>query len=94
MQSIASKEQVSTLRRASPFALATDLPQCHSIMRAGSKSFHAASLLLPARVRRPAAAVYAFCRVSDDAVDLASDPARALDALHERLNAVYAGTPQ
>ena len=36
------------------------------------EELHAASLLLPARVRAPASVVYAFCRVSDDAVDLVS----------------------
>ncbi len=49
-----------------------DIARCREILREGSKSFHAASLLLPARVRAPASVVYAFCRVADDAVDLVS----------------------
>src|SRR5688500_19870019 len=62
------------------------------ILRNGSKSFHAASLLLPRRVRGSVAALYAFCRVSDDAVDLASN-GNALAQLRARLDAAYAGTP-
>lgn len=71
-----------------------DLQACRTILEVGSKSFNAASLLLPRRVREPSAAVYAFCRVSDDAVDLAADPARALEDLHRRLDAIYAGAPR
>ncbi len=94
MQSSELKERVETLARRGPFSLAADLDQCRAILRAGSKSFHAASLLLPTRVRRPAAAVYAFCRISDDAVDLAREPARALDRLHARLDEIYCGAPR
>ena len=39
------------------------------VLRKGSKSFHLASRLLPARVRTPTLALYAFCRHADDAVD-------------------------
>lgn len=66
---------------------------CHALMRGGSKSFFLASLALPRRVRAPAAALYAFCRVADDAIDHAEDPARALESLQRRLDAIYAGTP-
>ncbi|MBC7793688.1 MAG: phytoene/squalene synthase family protein [Clostridia bacterium] len=62
-------------------------------MQIGSKSFSAASRLLPPRVRRPATIVYAFCRISDDAVDSAADPAQGLAAMQQRLNAVYAEAP-
>ena len=41
---------------------------CQKAIRCGSKSFHAASLLLPQRVRLPARALYAFCRSTDDLV--------------------------
>lgn len=67
---------------------------CSSIMEVGSKSFAAASRLLPPRVRRPATVVYAFCRVSDDAVDGADDPAAGLRAIRARLDSIYAGTPE
>lgn len=69
-----------------------DVRRCREILRAGSKSFHAASLFLPRRVRGPASVLYAFCRVADDAVDLASPehaPA-AIARMRERLGRVYA----
>jgi len=71
-----------------------DLQACHELMRGGSKTFFAASRVLPSRVRAPAAALYAFCRVADDAIDLTDDRPRALADLRLRLDAVYAGTPR
>ena len=62
-------------------------------MRQGSKSFYIASLALPRQVRTPATALYAFCRVADDAIDHSREPLRALDDLHRRLDAVYQGDP-
>ncbi len=74
-----------------------DLAACEQLMRGGSKSFFAASSLLPLRVRIPAIALYAFCRVADDAIDECADTdgdcALALQALHRRLDAIYAGEP-
>ena len=64
-----------------------------ALMRGGSKTFFAASLLLPARVREPATALYAYCRLADDAVDLGSDPHAAMRDLSARLDAIYAGRP-
>jgi phytoene synthase len=72
---------------------ARTLAECRRLMRGGSRSFFAASLLLPARYRDSATALYAFCRVADDAIDLSSDPASALVLLRRRLDAIYAGTP-
>ncbi len=66
---------------------------CKALMRNGSKSFFAASLLLPARVRYPARALYAFCRVADDAIDQSTDPAAQCQGLHARLDAIYALQP-
>jgi phytoene synthase len=71
-----------------------DARACRALMRGGSKTFFAASLLLPARVRAPASALYAFCRLADDEIDLGADPVQALRGLHERLDAIYAGCPQ
>lgn len=71
-----------------------DLQACRALMRGGSRTFFAASLLLPQRVRAPASALYAFCRLADDAVDLSGDPAGALQGLSDRLDAIYAGRPQ
>lgn len=70
-----------------------DLDHCRAAIRAGSLSFHAASKLLPARVRDPALALYAFCRLADDAVDGTAHPQAAVRRLSERLEAVYAGRP-
>jgi phytoene synthase len=79
---------------AAAFDLAPcDLAACHELLRVGSKSFFAASRLLPRDVREPATALYAFCRIADDAIDLADDPAAALAALQHRLDAIYAGRP-
>ena len=74
---------------------AADLAACAEAIRHGSRSFHAASLLLPRRVREPSLALYAFCRLADDAVDevAAGAKARAVDRLRRRLDAVYAGRP-
>ncbi len=72
-----------------------DLAACRTLLRQGSRSFFAASLMLPRRVREPATALYAFCRVADDAVDEARDrPRDALARLEERLDRVYAGVPR
>jgi phytoene synthase len=71
-----------------------DMSECRELLRKGSHSFYAASLLLPSVYREPITALYAFCRVADDAVDLADDPAAGLDELHRRLDRIYAGTPQ
>lgn len=66
---------------------------CRELMRGGSKTFYAASLLLPTRVREPARALYAFCRVADDETDQSVDPAAAVARLHARLDAIYQGRP-
>ena len=72
---------------------AADLNACEHLMRGGSKSFFAASRVLPARVRAPAIALYAFCRVADDEIDLAADPAAAVIRLDDRLDRIYSGRP-
>ncbi len=72
---------------------AADGAACAALLRQGSRSFYAASLVLPAGVREPATALYAFCRLADDAVDLADDPRPALEALHGRLERIYRGAP-
>lgn len=71
-----------------------DLEYCVEAIRHGSRSFHAASKLLPARVRNPALALYAFCRLADDAVDLQPAKAEAVLRLHERLDKAYSGCPE
>jgi phytoene synthase len=71
-----------------------DLAACADLLRGGSRSFFAASLLLPRRVHEPATALYAFCRVADDLIDTGGDPAGALAELRARLDAAYAGCPR
>lgn len=71
-----------------------DLAHCEAAIRHGSWSFHTASRLLPEHVRAPALALYAFCRLADDAVDLQTEKASAVLRLHERLDLAYAGKPR
>ncbi|MEM9060323.1 MAG: phytoene/squalene synthase family protein [Pseudomonadota bacterium] len=71
-----------------------DLAHCRETIKHGSKSFYAASKLLPARVRDPALVLYAFCRLADDAVDLVDTKLAAVEDLRERLERAYAGKPK
>ena len=71
----------------------SDLASCIAMMQGGSKTFFAASRLLPTRIRYQAIALYAFCRVADDCVDHAKPGDRPLEELGKRLDAIYAGTP-
>jgi phytoene synthase len=71
-----------------------DLQACIDMMRGGSKSFFAASKLLPERVRNASVALYAFCRVADDLVDEGDSTEDALVALRLRLDGIYNGNPQ
>lgn len=69
---------------------------CERLMRTGSHSFFAASRVLPERLRCAATAIYAFCRVADDAVDEMPHGASidvVMAYLHERLDAIYRGEP-
>jgi phytoene synthase len=50
-------------------------------------------LLLPARIRDPAYALYAFCRLSDDAIDVEGGRAAVLARLRDRLDRAYDGRP-
>ena len=74
-------------------ALQADLAACRTSLRNGSKTFLAASFLLPRGVHEPASALYAFCRLADDAVDACGDRHDAVERLRERLRRAYAGTP-
>lgn len=66
------------------------------LLAGGSKSFFAASRGLPAKVRTPAAILYAYCRLADDAVDEAGagEVGAAVAELTARLDAIYAGSPR
>lgn len=71
----------------------SDLAACQAALAVGSKSFAAAARILPRRVRAPATALYAFCRVADDAVDTEADPKASVKRLRTRLDAIYANAP-
>ena len=71
-----------------------DLDHCRAAIAEGSYSFHAASQLLPTRVRDPALALYAFCRVADDEVDFGDNKPAAVLALRDRLDLAYEGRPR
>ena len=73
---------------------AADMAHCREAIRTGSLSFHAASKLLPRSVRDPALALYAFCRLADDAVDEVADKAPAVLRLRDRLDRAFAGHPE
>ncbi len=70
-----------------------DLEACVAMMRGGSRTFFAASRLLPPRVRAGAIALYAFCRVADDLVDMPGGGEASVAVLRDRLDRIYAGTP-
>jgi 15-cis-phytoene synthase len=79
--------------------VAADVAECRAMLKENSKTFFAASLMLPKTVREPASALYAFCRMADDAVDLDTRATRAgklaaVEELRGRLELVYRGTPQ
>lgn len=83
-----------TLSSDKSFACAADMAACRAMLRGGSRSFFAASLALPNDVRGSATALYAFCRMADDAIDLGADRAGAMQDLQHRLDRIYAGDPQ
>jgi len=71
----------------------SDYERCARMIRCGSRSFFAASLLLPREAREAAYAIYAFCRYSDDVVDLGGGGLGDIRRLYGRLDAAYAGAP-
>ncbi len=85
-----------------------DLAACRALLANGSRTFLAASRLLPQAVRDPACALYAFCRLADDEVDgqtgggtpgglpgagSAAAASAAVISLRHRLQRVYQGQP-
>lgn len=87
------KETDESLSRA-------DASHCEAITRSHARTFALASSFLPARKRRGAFAVYAFCRLADDIVDrsLTGDPdptrlAQELDLYRAGVAEALAGRP-
>jgi phytoene synthase len=78
---------------AERFASPDDVQACRVAIRGGSKSFYAASLLMPSQYRDRAYALYGFCRFADDEVDDGDDALAACNRLSERLKLIYDGEP-
>ena len=72
---------------------AADLDACREKLANGSRTFLAASRLLPRRVRDPAIALYAFCREADDIIDIGGATEGNLALLRDRLDAIYRNAP-
>mgnify|MGYP006274274061 FL=1 len=76
-----------------PYVTHADLALCRAMIREGSKTFYTSSKLFPRRIRDASRALYAFCRVADDAVDQSDDIKAALADLKERLDAIERHEP-
>lgn len=70
-----------------------DVAACAALLAEGSKTFNAASRLLPGHLHGPIVTLYAFCRIADDAVDLAEVPAHGVEQVEALLDRVYADMP-
>lgn len=75
-----------------------DAQWCERIVRRHARTFSLASYFLPPHKRRAAFALYAFCRLADDLVDLAETRARGvlerqLRSYEQALRAAVAGRP-
>ena len=75
-----------------------DAAHCQRIVRSHARTFWLASHFLPPEKRRAAFALYAFCRVADDMVDLApgertTEVTAMLAAYRTSLGAALAGQP-
>ena len=90
---VAAPPERTASSNASRASDAADLAACRALLANGSRTFLAASLLLPRAVREPACALYAFCRMADDAVDDTERHQDAVAHLRERLDRVYRGCP-
>jgi 15-cis-phytoene synthase len=77
----------------SSLARREDFDACRVILARGSKSFHFASRALPSRLVEPVSSFYAFCRVSDDAIDESADPQRAITEVRTRVDGIFAASP-
>lgn len=68
---------------------------CRSVVSREARSFKWGIRLLPARLRGPMAALYAFCRAADDAADGEESPAvrrQAVRRVRDRWEAARSGT--
>lgn len=76
----------------------SDLVASLKVLRAASKSFNAASLLLPWDLRTDLGCLYAFCRVADDLVDDEAESVQArtanLEVIRSIVDAIYTSTAE
>ncbi len=92
----ASFMQASSTQTSPAEASSVDLAACRALLKGGSRSFFAASFLLPRDMAARATALYAFCRLADDAVDEADGSeavAGAILHLKQRVDLIYDGRP-
>lgn len=86
-----------TLSTLVSFMAPSDALHCEQLTRRHARTFALASRFLPAEKRRGTYALYAFCRIADDLVDLAGSSADRhdlvgrLDALRRDLDRALAG---
>ena len=76
-----------------------DAAQCRQIVRTHARTFWLASHFLPSEKRRSAYALYAFCRIADDLVDLSASTsptvvAGRLAEYRRRLHDALEGRPE
>ncbi|MCR2806799.1 phytoene/squalene synthase family protein [Paenibacillus soyae] len=65
-----------------PEGLEADYRYCEEIIKQNSRSFYYAFLQLPREKANAVFAIYAYCRLADDAVDRGGSKEESLDALH------------
>ena len=78
-------------------SLSRQYSAARSICKKHARSFYFSSYFLPAEKRDAAFAVYAFCRLLDDATDEAANPLdteRQINRFVELLNGIYCGNAQ
>jgi phytoene synthase len=66
---------------------------CVAALARGSATFRLAGSILPGETLRRLAALYAFCRAADDAVDEGRGGETALEAVRDRLRRAQSGVP-
>ncbi len=86
--------EVQAAHSAPPAPRPEDVAACREMLRGGSRTFLAASLLLPRTVRDPACVLYAFCRDADDAIDGEGASPDAVGRLYDRIATIYGDAPQ
>lgn len=72
--------------------LMSDYAWCESLIKQHSSSFYRAFRVMPADRARAVYAIYAFCRLADDAIDVQEDPG-LLDELESGLDLLVSGNP-